>query len=148
MSQKKCVCSLCVRGKALSGVAFEAVNQILAMGGTENKRSVLIDNVLSRLRKVSPQRWYARQAPGRILRFLQLRQRPTDEEIEDVQIAYARFVPQAIEANCAANEKFADDLQEWIAMALASNPQYYSRRIGAARELAGALGDQARMDRP
>lgn len=133
--------------KNVSAVASTEVQGWLeALGGGARKRVVLIGNILERLRKVNPRYWYSAKSAGRIERFLQLRQHPKPEEVEDMRIAAALFAPELMQKNVAYNEALAEDLRDFIAMAIQSDPQVYGARVAAARELVGALRDLVRME--
>ena len=135
-----------LQGNPVSAVASTEVQRWLLRLGGKGKRSVIIDNVLIRLREIRPSYWYSAKARGRIMRYLQLRQSPKPEEVEDLRIAYARFVPDQIEANVADNQELAEDFKGFVAMAIQSDPHVYGARVAAARELVGTLRDLVRVE--
>lgn len=129
-----------VQGTTVSVYAYEVRERLLDIGG-RHKRSLTVENALAHLRRVNPRRWYAKQAPGRVERFLRLRQEPKPEEISDVKTAHARITPKLIEANCAENRELAQSLRQFIETALVADPEFYSPQIEAARAIARELGE-------
>lgn len=126
--------------ETVSAVACEVQKKLIDLGG-KNKQSVTVENALAHLRRVNPRRWYSQQAPGRVLRFLTLRQMPKPEEIADVKIAHARITPNLIGANCAENRELAQSLRRFIETALIADPEFYGPEVEAAREIVRELGD-------
>lgn len=135
------------QGQAVSAYACEVRKKLLDLGG-HHKRSVTVENALAHLRRVNPRRWYSKQAPGRVLRFLTLRQAPKLEEIADVNIAHARITPKLIEARCAENRELAESLRQFIATALVADPEFYGPEVEAAREIVRSLGELVGGPRP
>lgn len=131
----------------VSSIAYEVQKKLVDLGG-QHKQSVTVENALAHLRRVNPRRWYSKQAPGRVLRFLTLRQAPKHEEVADVNIAHARIASKLIEAKCAENRELADSLRQFIATALVADPEFYGPEVEAAREIVRALGDLVGGQRP
>ncbi len=123
----------------MSTAALEVQEKLCDLGGGGPLKDKIL-TARSRLVRVNNKRWQTAQAPGRIWRFLHLRQRPKIEEVEDVRAAHARFCLEEIEANREANRRLAAEFVAYVEKANRIDQDFFGPQIEAMRARLNGLG--------